>query len=206
MVLIGGHYKEISSDLKSNHTWDFKMSNPGIYCFDSIGDHWFILKIKGNKDKLQRSCYSASCLGSKIVMSGGNFYQQSRKIDKLSILDVSVVDIEMRTQVATIITHSIEMNFPYGWCPKMSGASMMHFDKKLLVFGGSNSNKRPGLINRNGKLVIIDLLKEKGTLQEPPLALSKKVLVFGGSAHSIGNHSAIFLGGSLPIAGKCRFL
>ena len=203
---LGGHFKHRAEDLENSHKWTYKMAKTGIFNFNNKTDHWSMVKINGDTGRVNRSGFSACTIEQKTIICGGIIYDASQeKATKLSITEVTIISFSRiyNELVANIVTLNFDMNFNYGWSPNIASGAMIPFKNgtQVLIFGGINDNKKIGLHKRNTRLIVLDLTTRKGALHDLPLSLCKKVMIFGASAHSM-NHSIIFLGGSMPVAGK----
>ena len=200
VTLVGGHEKQRLDTENDNYRWKF-VQRQNIYSFTEEEDKWTNLEVDGEKGDLERSCFSSVNNGSQIFICGGNKYTTEGTITKLPINRILTILIDQTNRKATLKLIEINMQIPWGWSPLIAAAPMVLFKNKLVIMGGNSAMTRPGLSRRNGKLIVIDLWSKIIALKDPPEAISQKVKIFGSSAGVMGDHSIIFIGGSLPPPG-----
>ena len=75
----------------------------------------------------------------------------------------------------------------------------------FLLFLGGNVKPLESIQKRNDKIIQMDLLNKTGNIIDAPQEIGQKIKVFGSSCAVFGNHTLIFLGGSLPPQGVKRY-
>ena len=98
----------------------------------------------------------------------------------------------------TLMFSEIESGF--GFNHFISGAAMTHLKDTLLLSGGINNDRDPNSQeSRNCQLAAFDLKNLQLKILKPPNHLRRKYAVFGSSLISFGQHTLLFIGGSLPL-------
>lgn len=202
--MIGGHCKIYGTNWHNTHSFMFAQME-GVYLFNVETNIWTECQLHG--DLVKRSLFGIESKENTIYLCGGNRYEGTDGIQKLSIGEVVPLNWNENAgspaERMINITHKV-ITLPdiYGWTPNLAGISMKFYNNNLFVFGGSNNFTRENILKASQKLVFIDLQAGTAVLQDPEPSLAMKTAVYGSSIHIFGGgHTAMILGGSLAKAG-----